>query len=321
MANRTNKLNTEQVLKIEQQVQQFAQHVQKYKKLFLADDGRIDSDEQQQLNALQVRMDQINQRLTELKGGVETNLSPTENVDDSIDATDTFTVNAVKRKDSCAKMLQNWQNKIISPFREKAAEIINSTPDNLEAQLNALAEKLYDKYHRRRWFDPQNNNKGTQAFHFISVYHTLRTFVLRRDVSVGSEGAIEVPSTYNGSLDGNKSGKTIQVGMNDVVEIEVPKDTATKMIIGGQLSYTLDSLNIPDTFVLLDINSPIYNKLINGGKQSDRIPFNELTGNLSIDVQESTNTSIWEATIKLEFIQVQFNIPACNPNEIPCYNF
>ena len=247
--------------------------------------------------------------------------STAENKNDSIDATDTFILDTNKGKDSCAKMLQNWQDKIIRPFREKAAKIINSTPDNLEAQLNALAEKLYDKYHRRRWFDPQNNNKGTQAFHFISVYHTLRTFVLRRDVSVGSEGAIEVPSTYNGSLDGNKSSKTIQVGMNDVVEIEVPKDTATKMIIGGQLSYTLDSLNIPDTFVLLDINSPIYNKLINGGKQSDRIPFNELTGNLSIDVQESTNTSIWEATIKLEFIQVQFNIPACNPNEIPCYNF
>lgn len=248
-------------------------------------------------------------------------LSTAENKNDSIDAKDTLILDTNKGKDSCAKMLQNWQNKIISPFREKAAKIINSTPDNLEAQLNALAEKLYDKYHRRRWFDPQNNNKGAKAFHFIPVYHTLRTFVLRRDVSVGSEGAIEVPSTYNGSLDGNKSGKTIQVGMNDVVEIEVPKDTATKMIIGGQLSYTLDSLNIPDTFVLLDINSPIYNKLINGGKQSDRIPFNELTGNLSIDVQESTNTSIWEATIKLEFIQVQFNIPACNPNEIPCYNF
>ena len=86
MANRTNKLNADKILKIEQQVQQFAQHIQKYKKLFLADDGRIDSEEQQQLDALQVRMDQINQRLAELKGGVETNLSPTENVDDSIDA-------------------------------------------------------------------------------------------------------------------------------------------------------------------------------------------------------------------------------------------
>ena len=81
MANRTNKLNADKILKIEQQVQQFAQHIQKYKKLFLADDGRIDSEEQQQLDALQVRMDQINQRLAELKGGVETNLSPTENVD------------------------------------------------------------------------------------------------------------------------------------------------------------------------------------------------------------------------------------------------
>ena len=119
MANRTNKLNTEQVLKIEQQVQQFAQHIQQYKQLLLADDGRNDSEEQQQLNALQVRMEKINQRLTELKGGVETNLSTTENDDDSIDATDTFTVNAVKRKDSCAKMLQNWQNKIIVLFERK----------------------------------------------------------------------------------------------------------------------------------------------------------------------------------------------------------
>ena len=72
-------VSAEQVLKIDQQVQQFAQHIQKYKKLFLADDGRIDSDEQQQLDALQVRMNQINQRLTELKGEDETNLSTTEN--------------------------------------------------------------------------------------------------------------------------------------------------------------------------------------------------------------------------------------------------
>ena len=42
-------VSAEQVLKIDQQVQQFAQHIQKYKKLVLADDGRIDSDEQQQL--------------------------------------------------------------------------------------------------------------------------------------------------------------------------------------------------------------------------------------------------------------------------------
>ena len=52
-----NDLNDQKVLKIEQQVQQFTQHIQKYKQLFLADDGRIDSDEQQQLNALQVRME------------------------------------------------------------------------------------------------------------------------------------------------------------------------------------------------------------------------------------------------------------------------
>ena len=81
MADRTNKLNTEQVLKIEQQVQKFSQHIQKYKQLFLADDGRINSEEQQQLNALQVRMEKINQRLTELKGDGDANLSATENDD------------------------------------------------------------------------------------------------------------------------------------------------------------------------------------------------------------------------------------------------
>ena len=56
MSNRSNEQNADKVLKIEQQVQQFAQHIQQYKQLFLAEDERIDSDEQQQLNALQVRM-------------------------------------------------------------------------------------------------------------------------------------------------------------------------------------------------------------------------------------------------------------------------
>ena len=69
--------NDQKVLKIEQQVQQFTQHIQKYKKLFLADDGRIDSDEQQQLDALQVSINQINQRLAELKGGTEIKQSKT----------------------------------------------------------------------------------------------------------------------------------------------------------------------------------------------------------------------------------------------------
>jgi len=234
--------------------------------------------------------------------------------------TETLTDKTAKKKNICAKMRQNWQDKIITPFREKAAKIIDSTPDDLEGQLNALAEELFEKYHKKKWFDPQNTSKGTKAFHFIPVYQTHRSFSLRRDVSVNAAGVVEVPSTYSGPLE-KTTADPIQVGIDDVVEIKVPRGTANKMVIGGQLSYTLDSLDIPDTFVLLDNDTPFYNKRINGGKESESIPFNELTGDLSIDVQESTNTSIWEAAIELEFIQVQFNMPDCNPNDAPCYKF
>lgn len=108
--------------------------------------------------------------------------------------------------------------------------------------------------------------------------------------------------------------------IRDIIEIEVPSSSANQLILSGQLDYALDSLTVPDTFVLSDDTTQLYNQTINGGVSSDSIPFGALSGNLSIDVQESLNTSIWAVSIHVEFLQVTFKMPECQ-EDTPCYEF
>ena len=238
------------------------------KSILLANDGQFDTDEQSRLNQLNDQIDQINARLAEMKAAQQGGLS------------------LFKRKSKCDRMREKWQEKIIEPFSQQIEQYQAATAQDLYNYADNLAQQYFDKYSKRRWFNPQKGPTVSDNYlNYIGVFSINRSFEIRRDVQLNEYSEYEeLPSTYNGILK-QSMRKAIQVALDDIIEIEVPQSSQYQLILNGQLDYLLDSYDIPDTFVLSDNSQTIYSATLSGTNQKASIPFGQLNGNLKIDVQ------------------------------------
>ena len=289
-----------QVDKIEQQVKLFASKIDQYKSILLADDEQPDTNEQIALNQLNAQIARINAHLTEMKKQRQIGLP------------------LFKRKSKCDRMQEKWQEKIIEPFSQQIEQYQAAGAEELYNYAGNLAQQYYNKYNKRRWFNPQKGPTVSDNYlNYIGVFSINRSFEIRRDVRLNEYSEYEeLPSTYNGILK-QSLRKAIQVALDDIIEIEVPQSSQYQLILNGQLDYLLDSYDVPDTFVLRDDSQIIYSAQLSGKNQKASIPFGQLNGNLKIDVQESKESSVWRATVSIQFLQITFIIPECQ-EDIPC---
>lgn len=289
-----------QVDKIQQQVDLYSTKIEEYKSILLADDGQLDSNEQMALNQLNQQIDRINARLAAMKTPQKGGFS------------------LFKRKSKCDRMQEKWQEKIIEPFSQQIEQYQAASAEDLYNYADNLAQQYFDKYSKRRWFNPQKGPTVSDNYlNYIGVFSINRSFEIRRDVQLNEYSEYEErPSTYNGILK-QSLRKAIQVGLDDIIEIEVPQSSQYQLILNGQLDYLLDSYDIPDTFVLSDNSQTFYSAKLSGTNQKASIPFGQLNGNLKIDVQESKESSVWRATVSIQFLQITFIVPECQ-EDIPC---
>lgn len=289
-----------QVDKIQQQVDLYSTKIEQYKSILLADDGQLDNKEQMALNQLNQQIDRINARLAAMKAHQQGGVS------------------LFKRKSKCDRMQEKWQKKIIEPFSQQIEQYQAANAQDLYNYADNLAQQYFDKYSKRRWFNPQKGPTVSDNYlNYIGVFSINRSFEIRRDVQLNEYSEYEeLPSTYNGILK-QSLRKAIQVGLDDIIEIEVPQSSQYQLILNGQLNYLLDSYDIPDTFILSDNSHTIYSAQLSGTNQKASIPFGQLNGNLKIDVQESKESSVWRATVSIQFLQITFIVPECQ-EDIPC---
>lgn len=226
-------------------------------------------------------------------------------------------------KDKCAMMLQNWEDFIITPFRQEVAALAASGASGLYNSVDALAQKYYKKYSKKNWFDPQDNKANDNYMESIRVSPITRRVVLKREMAMEDgqlvfvDGQpVETPSTLSGPI---ATATTAFVGINDIAEIVVPSTTAQKLVVGGNISFTLNCLSESDTFIIKDAsNRKLYEyDSKKGDVKTDSFSFEAVPGNLFVEVEESTNTSQWEASIVFSFILIEFKVPECR-KELPC---
>ena len=215
-------------------------------------------------------------------------------------------------------MQEKWQEKIIGPFSQQVQQFRAGSPKALSDFANQLAQQYYNKYHKRGWFNPKDGPTVSDNYlNYIGVFNINRKIELRRDIQLNDLSEFqELRSTYQGIIK-QSAQKAIQIGLEDIVEIEVPQSSQFQLILNGQLDYLLDSYDIPDTFVLSDNSQTIYSAQLSGKNQKYSIPFSQLNGNLKIDIQESKAASVWRANVSIYFLQITFYIPECL-EDIPC---
>jgi hypothetical protein len=132
-----------------------------------------------------------------------------------------------------------------------------------------------------------------------------------------TNGVTEMPSTYRGALNKTEKGK-IQIGIDDTIEIVIPESTNTYKVLGGQLIYELNSFDVPDTFIVTDGGgNEVHSNKVKGKANPITVPFLDISGNLFIDVEEEEDISVWEASVALDFIRIDFSVPICE-EDIPC---
>lgn len=235
------------------------------------------------------------------------------------------TESIIKKKGFCDRMKAKWQKLIITPFTIEAQALARANTPNLFIVLNQLAEQYYSKFKKKKWFDPQHKMPIDHYIEAINVTRSERTILLKRLMQTDDDGQlsivdgqpIEVPSEITGVIVKDEI-EGLYVGKDDLVEIAVPSSSLTELVLGGELEYDLDSLTEPDTFVITDGKGNEVCKEKNSiGVKNGKRSFDAVSGNLIVDVIESTDTSQWELSIVFNFISVEFKLPKCDESA-PC---